>query len=245
MSGLFENFNDGYRPSGDGSSTSVDSVRVPFDGGREDFPSVGENTTNNLPGGKPGDTINKDLINLSQPIHIEIVSTIDSPFQQDDASRPAGTVSKCPECGKEFVLEYDHQKFCSHKCSVKHHNLLAKRKRELMKDDPAFIARKRLLNDRRNERRAAARAALLGISVEELIRGRDHHKRGRPRKVQYHKVEPDVNWKEEVLKVLSMPDPSARFEASRKWTDKQRRYAKSIYLGMLRDDFSYRRESFC
>lgn len=77
------------------------------------------------------------------------------------------------------------------------------------------------------------------------MRGRDPHKRGRPRKVQYHKVEPDVNWKEEVLKVLSMPDPSARFEASRKWTDKQRRYAKSIYLGMLRDDFSYRRESFC
>ena len=239
MSGLFENFNDGYRPSGDGSSTSVDSVRVPFDGGREDFPSVGENTTNNLPGGKPGDTMSNSLPTKS------IVQTIDSPFRQDDASRPVGTMSKCPECGKEFVLEYDHQKFCSHKCSVNHHNLLAKRKRELMKDDPAFIARKRLLNDRRNERRAAARAALLGISVEELIRGRDHHKRGRPRKVQYHKVEPDVNWKEEVLKVLSMPDPSARFEASRKWTDKQRRYAKSIYLGMLRDDFSYRRESFC
>ena len=154
-------------------------------------------------------------------------------------------MSKCPECGKEFVLEYDHQKFCSHKCSVKHHNLLAKRKRELMKDDPAFIARKRLLNDRRNERRAAARAALLGISVDELMRGRDPHKRGRPRKVQEHEVKPDVNWKEEVQKVLSMPDPAARFEASRKWTDEERRYAKFIYLGMLRDDFSYRRERFC
>lgn len=174
-----------------------------------------------------------------------IVQTIDSPFRQDDASRPVGTMSKCPECGKEFVLEYDHQKFCSHKCSVNHHNLLAKRKRELMKDDPAFIARKRLLNDRRNERRAASRAARLGIPVEELMRGRDPHKRGRPRKVQYHKVEPDGNWKENVLEVLSMQAPSARFEASRKWTDKQRRYAKSIYLGMLRDDFSYRRESFC
>lgn len=238
MSDPVENFNDGYRPSGDGSSTSVDSVRVPFDGGREDFPSVGENTTNNLPGVKPGDTIN------SLPTK-SIVSTIDSPFQQDDASRPVGTMSKCPECGKEFALEHDHQKFCSHKCSVKHHNLLAKRKRELMKDDPSFIARKRLLNDRRNERRAAARAALLGISVEELMRGRNPHKRGRPRKVQYHKVEPDGNWKEDVLKVLSITDPAARFEASRKWTDKQRRYAKSIYLGMLRDDFSYRRESFC
>lgn len=245
MSGLFENFNDGYRPSGDGSSTSVDSVRVPFDGGCEDYPSIGERTTNNLPGGKPGDTINKDLLNLSQTVNIEIVSTIDSPFQQDDASHPVGTMSKCPECGKEFVLEYDHQKFCSHKCSVNHHNLLAKWKRELMKDDPAFIARKRLLNDRRNERRAAARAALLGISVEELMRGRDPHKRGRPRKVQYHKVEPDGNWKENVLEVLSIQDPAARFEASRKWTDKQRRYAKSIYLGMLRDDFSYRRERFC
>lgn len=174
-----------------------------------------------------------------------IVQTIDSPFRQDDASRPVGTMSKCPECGKEFVLEYDHQKFCSHKCSVNHHNLLAKRKRELMKDDPAFIVRKRLLNDRRNERRAASRAARLGIPVEELMRGRDPHKRGRPRKVQEHEVKPDVNWKEEVLKVLSMPDPAARFEASRKWTDEQRRYAKSIYLGMLRDDFSYRRESFC
>lgn len=239
MSGLFENFNDGYRPSGDGSSTSVDSVRVPFDGGREDFPSVGENTTNNLPGGKPGDTMSNSLPTKS------IVQTIDSPFRQDDASRPVGTMSKCPECGKEFVLEYDHQKFCSHKCSVNHHNLLAKRKRELMKDDPAFIARKRLLNDRRNERRAASRAARLGIPVEELMRGRDPHKRGRPRKVQYHKVEPDGNWKENVLEVLSMQAPSARFEASRKWTDKQRRYAKSIYLGMLRDDFSYRRESFC
>ena len=239
MSDPVENFNDGYRPSGDGSSTSVDSVRVPFDGGREDFPSVGENTTNNLPGGKPGDTMSNSLPTKS------IVSTIDSPFQQDDASRPVGTMSKCPECGKEFVLEYDHQKFCSHKCSVKHHNLLAKRKRELMKDDPSFIERNRLLNDRRNERRAAARAALLGISVEELMRGRDPHKRGRPRKVQYHKVEPDGNWKENVLEVLSMQDPSARFEASRKWTDKQRRYAKSIYLGMLRDDFSYRRERFC
>ena len=209
MSDPVENFNDGYRPSDDGSSTSVDSVPVPFDGGCEGYPSIG------------------------------------SPFQQDDASRPVGTMSKCPECGKEFVIEYDHQKFCSRKCSVKHHSLIAKRKRELMKDDPSFIARKRLINDRRNERRAAARAALLGISVEELMRGRDPHKRGRPRKFQYHKVEPDVNWKEEVLKVLSMPDPSARFEASRKWTDKQRRYAKSIYLGMLRDDFSYRRESFC
>lgn len=239
MSDPVENFNDGYRPSGDGSSTSVDSVRVPFDGGREDFPSVGENTTNNLPGGKPGDTMSNSLPTKS------IVSTIDSPFQQDDASRPVGTMSKCPECGKEFVLEYDHQKFCSHKCSVKHHSLLAKRKRELMKDDPSFIERNRLLNDRRNERRAAARAALLGISVEELMRGRDPHKRGRPRKVQYHKVEPDGNWKENVLEVLSMQDPSARFEASRKWTDKQRRYAKSIYLGMLRDDFSYRRERFC
>lgn len=239
MSGLFENFNDGYRPSGDGSSTSVDSVRVPFDGGREDFPSVGENTTNNLPGGKPGDTMSNSLPTKS------IVQTIDSPFRQDDASRPVGTMSKCPECGKEFVLEYDHQKFCSHKCSVNHHNLLAKRKRELMKDDPAFIARKRLLNDRRNERRAASRAARLGIPVEELMRGRDPRKRGRPRKVQEHEVKPDVNWKEEVLKVLSMPDPAARFEASRKWTDEQRRYAKSIYLGMLRDDFSYRRESFC
>ena len=239
MSDPVENFNDGYRPSGDGSSTSVDSVRVPFDGGREDFPSVGENTTNNLPGGKPGDTMSNSLQTKS------IVSTIDSPFQQDDASRPVGTMSKCPECGKEFVIEYDHQKFCSRKCSVKHHSLIAKRKRELMKDDPAFIARKRLINDRRNERRAAARAALLGISVEELMRGRDPHKRGRPRKVQEHEVKPDVNWKEEVMKVLSMPDPSARFEASRKWTDKQRRYAKSIYLGMLRDDFSYRRESFC
>lgn len=239
MSGLFENFNDGYRPSGDGSSTSVDSVRVPFDGGREDFPSVGENTTNNLPGEKPGDTMSNSLPTKS------IVQTIDSPFRQDDASRPVGTMSKCPECGKEFVLEYDHQKFCSHKCSVNHHNLLAKRKRELMKDDPAFIARKRLLNDRRNERRAASRAARLGIPVEELMRGRDPRKRGRPRKVQEHEVKPDVNWKEEVLKVLSMPDPSARFEASRKWTDEQRRYAKSIYLGMLRDDFSYRRESFC
>lgn len=154
-------------------------------------------------------------------------------------------MSKCPECGKEFVIEYDHQKFCSRKCSVKHHSLIAKRKRELMKDDPAFIARKRILNDRRNERRAAARAALLGISVEELMRGREHNKRVTQRKVQYHKVEPDVDWKEEVLKVLSMPNPSERFEASRKWTDKQRRYAKSIYLGMLRDDFSYRRESFC
>lgn len=245
MSGLFENFNDGYRPSGDGSSTSVDSVRVPFDGGCEDYPSIGERTANNLPGGKPGDTINKDLLNLSQTIHIEIVSTIDSPFQQDDASRPAGTVSKCPVCGKEFVLEHDHQKFCSRKCYEMHHNMLAKRKRELMKDDPAFIARKRLLNDRRNERRAASRAARLGIPVEELMRGRDPRKRGRPRKVQEHEVKPDVNWKEEVLKVLSMPDPSARFEASRKWTDEQRRYAKSIYLGMLRDDFSYRRESFC
>lgn len=239
MSDPVENFNDGYRPSGDGSSTSVDSVRVPFDGGREDFPSVGENTTNNLPGGKPEDTMSNSLPTKS------IVSTIDSPFQQDDASRPVGTMSKCPECGKEFVLEYDHQKFCSHKCSVKHHSLLAKRKRELMKDDPSFIERNRLLNDRRNERRAAARAALLGISVEELMRGRDPHKRGRPRKVQYHKVEPDGNWKENVLEVLSMQDPSARFEASRKWTDKQRRYAKSIYLGMLRDDFSYRRERFC
>lgn len=239
MSGLFENCNDGYRPSGDGSSTSVDSIRVPFDGGREDFPSVGENTTNNLPGGKPGDTMSNSLPTKS------IVQTIDSPFRQDDASRPVGTMSKCPECGKEFVLEYDHQKFCSHKCSVNHHNLLAKRKRELMKDDPAFIARKRLLNDRRNERRAASRAARLGIPVEELMRGRDPRKRGRPRKVQEHEVKPDVNWKEEVLKVLSMPDPAARFEASRKWTDEQRRYAKSIYLGMLRDDFSYRRESFC
>lgn len=239
MSGLFENFNDGYRPSGDGSSTSVDSVRVPFDGGREDFPSVGENTTNNLPGEKPGDTMSNSLPTKS------IVQTIDSPFRQDDASRPVGTMSKCPECGREFVLEYDHQKFCSHKCSVNHHNLLAKRKRELMKDDPAFIARKRLLNDRRNERRAASRAARLGIPVEELMRGRDPRKRGRPRKVQEHEVKPDVNWKEEVLKVLSMPDPAARFEASRKWTDEQRRYAKSIYLGMLRDDFSYRRESFC
>lgn len=239
MSGLFENFNDGYRPSGDDSSTSVDSVRVPFDGGREDFPSVGENTTNNLPGEKPGDTMSNSLPTKS------IVQTIDSPFRQDDASRPVGTMSKCPECGKEFVLEYDHQKFCSHKCSVNHHNLLAKRKRELMKDDPAFIARKRLLNDRRNERRAASRAARLGIPVEELMRGRDPRKRGRPRKVQEHEVKPDVNWKEEVLKVLSMPDPAARFEASRKWTDEQRRYAKSIYLGMLRDDFSYRRESFC
>lgn len=239
MSGLFENFNDGYRPSGDGSSTSVDSVRVPFDGGREDFPSVGENTTNNLPGEKPGDTMSSSLPTKS------IVQIIDSPFRQDDASRPVGTMSKCPECGKEFVLEYDHQKFCSHKCSVNHHNLLAKRKRELMKDDPAFIARKRLLNDRRNERRAASRAARLGIPVEELMRGRNPRKRGRPRKVQEHEVKPDVNWKEEVLKVLSMPDPSARFEASRKWTDEQRRYAKSIYLGMLRDDFSYRRESFC
>lgn len=239
MSGLFENFNDGYRPSGDGSSTSVDSVRVPFDGGREDFPSVGENTTNNLPGEKPGDTMSSSLPTKS------IVQIIDSPFRQDDASRPVGTMSKCPECGKEFVLEYDHQKFCSHKCSVNHHNLLAKRKRELMKDDPAFIARKRLLNDRRNERRAASRAARLGIPVEELMRGRDPRKRGRPRKVQEHEVKPDVNWKEEVLKVLSMPDPAARFEASRKWTDEQRRYAKSIYLGMLRDDFSYRRESFC
>ena len=245
MSDPVENFNDGYRPSDDGSSTSVDSVRVPFDGGSEGYPSIGERTTENLPGGKPGDTINKDLSNSSQLDRLEIVSTIDSPFQKDDASRPVGTMSRCPECGKEFVIEYDHQKFCSRKCSVKHHSLIAKRKRELMKDDPAFIARKRLLNDRRNERRAAARAALLGISVEELMRGRDPHKRGRPRKVQYHKVEPDVNWKEEVLKVLSMPDPSARFEASRKWTDKQRRYAKSIYLGMLRDDFSYRRERFC
>ena len=238
MSDPVENFNDGYRPSGDGSSTSVDSVHVPFDGGCEDCPSIGENKTNNLPGVKPGDTIN------SLPTK-SIVSTIDSPFQQDDASRPVGTMSKCPECGKEFVIEYDHQKFCSRKCSVKHHSLIAKRKRELMKDDPDFIARKRLLNDRRNERRAAARAALLGISVEELMRGRDPHKRGRPRKVQEHEVKPDVNWKEEVLKVLSMPDPAARFEASRKWTDEERRYAKSIYLGMLRDDFSYRRESFC
>ena len=76
------------------------------------------------------------------------------------------------------------------------------------------------------------------------MRGREHNKRVTQRKVQYHKVEPDVDWKEEVLKVLSMPNPSERFEASRKWTDKQRRYAKSIYLGMLRDDFSYRRESF-
>lgn len=245
MSDPVENFNDGYRPSDDGSSTSVDSVRVPFDGGSEGYPSIGERTTENLPGGKPGDTINKDLSNSSQLDRLEIVSTIDSPFQKDDASRPVGTMSRCPECGKEFVIEYDHQKFCSRKCSVKHHSLIAKRKRELMKDDPAFIARKRLLNDRRNERRAAARAALLGISVEELMRGRDPHKRGRPRKVQEHEVKPDVNWKEEVMKVLSMPDPSARFEASRKWTDKQRRYAKSIYLGMLRDDFSYRRESFC
>lgn len=245
MSDPVKNFNDGYRPSGDGSSTSVDSVRVPFDGGCEDYPSIGERTTNNLPGGKPGDTINKDLKKLYQLVPLRIVSTIDSPFQQDDASRPVGTMFRCPECGKEFVIEYDHQKFCSRKCSVKHHSLLAKRKRELMKDDPAFIARKRLLNDRRNERRAAARAALLGISVEELMRGRDPHKRGRPRKVQEHEVKPDVNWKEEVLKVLSMPDPAARFEASRKWTDEERRYAKSIYLGMLRDDFSYRRESFC
>ena len=245
MSDPVENFNDGYRPSDDGSSTSVDSVCVPFDGGSEGYPSIGERTTENLPGGKPGDTINKDLSNSSQLDRLEIVSTIDSPFQKDDASRPVVTMSKCPECGIEFVIEYDHQKFCSRKCSVKHHNLLAKRKRELMKDDPAFIARKRILNDRRNERRAAARAALLGISVEELMRGRDPHKRGRPRKVQEHEVKPDVNWKEEVMKVLSMPDPSARFEASRKWTDKQRRYAKSIYLGMLRDDFSYRRESFC
>ena len=245
MSDPVENFNDGYRPSGDGSSTSVDSVRVPFDGGCEGYPSIGERTTENLPGGKPGDTINKDLSNSSQLDRLEIVSTIDSPFQKDDASHPVGTMSRCPECGKEFVIEYDHQKFCSRKCSVKHHSLIAKRKRELMKDDPDFIARKRLLNDRRNERRAAARAALLGISVDELMRGRDPHKRGRPRKVQEHEVKPDVNWKEEVLKVLSMPDPSARFEASRKWTDKQRRYAKSIYLGMLRDDFSYRRESFC
>ena len=207
MSDPVENFNDGYRPSGDGSSTSVDSVRVPFEVVREDCPSVGERTTNNLPGGKPGDTMSNSLQTKS------IVSTIDSPFQQDDASRPVGTMSKCPECGKEFVIEYDHQKFCSRKCSVKHHSLIAKRKRELMKDDPAFIARKRLLNDRRNERRAAARAALLGISVEELMRGRDHNRRVTQRKVQYHKVEPDVDWKEEVLKVLSMPNPSERFEA--------------------------------
>lgn len=165
-------------------------------------------------------------------------------LRAEDASSGGG-LQKCPVCGKEFVLEYDHQKFCSRKCSVKHHSLLAKRKRELMKDDPAFIARKRLLNDRRNERRAAARAALLGISVEELMRGRDPHKRGRPRKVQEHEVKPDGNWKEDVLNVLSMTDPTARFEASRKWTDEQRRYARSTYLGMLRDDFSYRRESFC
>lgn len=212
MSDPVENFNDGYRPSGDGSSTSVDSVSSQLD-------------------------------------RLEIVSTIDSPFQKDDASRPVGTMSRCPECGKEFVIEYDHQKFCSRKCSVKHHSLIAKRKRELMKDDPAFIARKRLLNDRRNERRKAerlsAKAERLGISVSELLLRNDLNRRGRPRKVIDHVVKPDENWKEEVMKVLSMPDPSARFEASRKWTDKQRRYAKSIYLGMLRDDFSYRRESFC
>lgn len=238
MNDIVDDFNDGYRPSGDGSSTSVDSVRVPFDGGCEDCPSVGENQPNGLPGEKPGVT-GTLFLSFFKP------STIDSPFRLDGASRPAGTVSKCPVCGKEFVLEHDHQKFCSRKCYVKHHSLLAKRKRELMKADSAFIARKRLLNDRRNERRAAARAALLGISVEELMRGRDPHKRGRPRKVQEHEVKPDGNWKEDVLNVLSMTDPTARFEASRKWTDEQRRYAKSTYLGMLRDDFSYRRESFC
>lgn len=244
MSDPVENFNDGYRPSGDGSSTSVDSVRVPSMGvARIIRPSAKEQPIICREGNPEIQLISNSKI--VQTVSLKTVNSIDSPFQQDDASHPVGTMSKCPECGKEFVLEHDHQKFCSHKCSVKHHNLLAKRKRELMKDDPAFIARKRLINDRRNEKRAAARASLLGISVEELMRGRDPHKRGRPRKVQEHEVKPDVNWKEEVLKVLSMPDPSARFEASRKWTDEERRYAKSIYLGMLRDDFSYRRESFC
>ena len=244
MSDPVENFNDGYRPSGDGSSTSVDSVRVPSMGvARIIRPSAKEQQIICREGNPEIQLIRNSKI--VPTVSLKTVNSIDSPFQQADASHPVGTMSKCPECGKEFVLEYDHQKFCSRKCSVKHHNLLAKRKRELMKDDPAFIARKRLLNDRRNERRAAARAALLGISVEELMRGRDPRKRGRPRKVQEHEVKPDVNWKEEVMKVLSMPDPSARFEASRKWTDEQRRYAKSIYLGMLRDDFSYRRESFC
>lgn len=244
MSDPVENFNDGYRPSCDGSSTSVDSVRVPSMGvARIIRPSAKEQQIICREGNPEIQLISNSKI--VQTVSLKTVNSIDSPFQQDDASHPVGTMSKCPECGKEFVLEHDHQKFCSHKCSVKHHNLLAKRKRELMKDDPAFIARKRLINDRRNEKRAAARASLLGISVEELMRGRDPHKRGRPRKVQEHEVKPDVNWKEEVLKVLSMPDPSARFEASRKWTDEERRYAKSIYLGMLRDDFSYRRESFC
>lgn len=244
MSDPVENFNDGYRPSCDGSSTSVDSVRVPSMGvARIIRPSAKEQQIICREGNPEIQLIRNSKI--VPTVSLKTVNSIDSPFQQDDASHPVGTMSKCPECGKEFVLEHDHQKFCSHKCSVKHHNLLAKRKRELMKDDPAFIARKRLINDRRNEKRAAARASLLGISVEELMRGRDPHKRGRPRKVQEHEVKPDVNWKEEVLKVLSMPDPSARFEASRKWTDEERRYAKSIYLGMLRDDFSYRRESFC
>ena len=244
MSDPVENFNDGYRPSGDGSSTSVDSVRIPSMGvARIIRPSAKEQQIICREGNPEIQLIRNSKI--VPTVSLKTVNSIDSPFQQDDASHPVGTMSKCPECGNEFVLEHDHQKFCSHKCSVKHHNLLAKRKRELMKDDPAFIARKRLLNDRRNERRAAARAALLGISVDELMRGRDPHKRGRPRKVQEHEVKPDVNWKEEVLKVLSMPDPAARFEASRKWTDEERRYAKSIYLGMLRDDFSYRRERFC
>ena len=244
MSDPVENFNDGYRPSGDGSSTSVDSVRIPSMGvARIIRPSAKEQQIICREGNPEIQLIR--TFKAVQNCPFTNCLTIDSPFQQDDASHPVGTMSKCPECGKEFVLEHDHQKFCSHKCSVKHHNLLAKRKRELMKDDPAFIARKRLLNDRRNERRAAARAALLGISVDELMRGRDPHKRGRPRKVQEHEVKPDVNWKEEVQKVLSMPDPSARFEASRKWTDEERRYAKFIYLGMLRDDFSYRRERFC
>ena len=153
-------------------------------------------------------------------------SPIVSLLRAEDASSGGG-LQKCPACGKEFFLEHDHQKFCSRKCYVKYHNMLAKRKRELMKDDPAFIARKRLLNDRRNERRKAerlsAKAERLGISVSELLLRKDLNRRGRPRKVIDHVVKQDENWKEEVLKVLSMPDPSSRFEASRKWTDKQRR----------------------
>ena len=149
---------------------------------------------------------------------VQVARTTDSRPRQDGCGRPVGALSRCPCCGRGFTQEYAHQKFCCKKCFYRHnHRLYAERHRDEMN------ARRRA---HMKEKRAETRLA------REEAAGASKERAG------------SADWKAQVLLDLSIQDPHDRFEASKKWTDEQRRYAKSVYMGMLRDDFSYRQGRF-
>lgn len=133
----------------------------------------------------------------------------------------------CRECGKEFTAKTSRNFYCSPNCQLR-----ANRARFWARNADRVLAKRKASRDakkrkREEERelerleRKARRALHAAASRLPKVRVAKKRKRAAPK---------DAEWMRQVEFDLQIADPTERFEASQKWSPRQRAYAQKCAL---------------